>query len=222
MNVRALVRRSRVPGVLLMAVLAGASYPYNFAVYLPPEKAIAWKGLGVGLLAVWAAVNARERDGWLLAAVLALWASADVVLELNFLGGAALFAVGHVVAVVLFRRHRARPVSDDATHRSVSIILLLPVLAMAITLPLEWPSLQFGAYALFLAAMAAAALETRWRAAAAGAALFVASDLLIFARAAGRADAAPAAYAIWYLYVAGVLLIALSVRAQLDESRPSA
>jgi uncharacterized membrane protein YhhN len=107
MSLMGAARAARVPGVLAMAVVAGASYPWTFSHYWPPEQAIAWKGLGVGLLAVWAAVNARGRDGWMLAAVLALWAAADVVLELRFEAGAALFAAGHIVAVALFRRLRA-------------------------------------------------------------------------------------------------------------------
>ncbi len=42
---------------------------------------MAWKGAGVALLAVYAALKARNLDGWLICAVMAFGALGDVLLE---------------------------------------------------------------------------------------------------------------------------------------------
>lgn len=221
---REALRASRVPAVLAMSVLAGVSYSWTFTGSLPFEQEAAWKGLGVGLLAVWAAMNARERDGWLLAAVLALWAAADVALEFAFIGGAALFAAGHATAVLLFLPHaRAAPRGRPMRDALLAILPLLPAFALV---PTEW-RLPVAIYSLFLIAMAVAALRSGVRPIGSlcltgiGALMFVVSDSLIFARLGMTAVPAWLGYAIWYLYYGGVLLIALSVRTQLDESRYS-
>ena len=39
------------------------------------------EGAGVALLAIWAAIQARDVDGWLIAAVMALGATGDVLLD---------------------------------------------------------------------------------------------------------------------------------------------
>ena len=88
--------------IFLAALVAGTSYWFADRLIAPGTLHIAWKGAGVGLLAVWAALNARSRDGWLLAAVLALGALGDVLLETAGLtAGAVAFLAGHAVAVFL-------------------------------------------------------------------------------------------------------------------------
>jgi uncharacterized membrane protein YhhN len=52
----------------LAAIAAGVSYLASWALHLPTAEATAWKGSGVGLLALYAATQARSLDGWLLAA----------------------------------------------------------------------------------------------------------------------------------------------------------
>src|SRR3546814_14246658 len=55
----------------------------------------AWKATGVGFLALWAAANARERDGWLIAAALGFGALGDWLLDAKGLEtGAVAFVVG--------------------------------------------------------------------------------------------------------------------------------
>ena len=68
-------------------------------------------------------------------------------------------------------------------------------------------------YALFVAAMAAAAWTSRFPRylAGIGAMMFLASDLLIFARMGALAGVVWVGLAIWLLYYAGQLLIALGV-----------
>jgi uncharacterized membrane protein YhhN len=169
---------------------------------------IALKGAGVGLLALAAALRAKTTDGWLLAAVLALGALGDVLLEIDFAAGAAAFAAGHVAAIVLYWRNRS-----EIPPRRWSVAALLPVAAAALPAlllrgrPEAWP---FTAYALLLGAMTAAAWLSHFpRLVALGASLFLASDMLIAARLAGGAP--ELGLAIWLLYYVGQLLIFLGV-----------
>src|SRR5687767_8324548 len=87
--------RKRMTGLtrLLVAssLLVGLGYPLLWAQGLPETALIAVKGMAVGLLAIAAASIARTADGWLLAAVLALGAAGDVLLEIEFGAGAAAF-----------------------------------------------------------------------------------------------------------------------------------
>jgi hypothetical protein len=57
----------------------------------------------------------------------------------------------------------------------------------------------------------------RQRLAAAGLTLFAASDLLIFRQLGMAAPEAWSAWAIWYLYFAGVLMVALRPQPGLDR-----
>jgi len=62
--------------LLVIAALAGGiSYLASWSLPLAPAVATAWKGAGVGLLALYAASRAKNLDGWLLVAVMALGAA---------------------------------------------------------------------------------------------------------------------------------------------------
>src|SRR3546814_609856 len=55
----------------------------------------AWTATGVGLLTLWAAANARERNGWLIAAALGFGALGHWLLDAKGRGtGAVAFGVG--------------------------------------------------------------------------------------------------------------------------------
>ena len=205
--------------ILAAAILAGVSY--LFANYAPiaPEANIAWKGAGVGLLALYAAVQARSLDGWLITAVMALGATGDVLLETSGLVvGAISFLIGHLVAIFLYMRNR-RPTPS----RSQGLLALLLVPAVVITaflLPADRataPGIAF--YATGLALMAASAWISRfpryWT--GLGSVAFVVSDLLIFARG-GPLEGAPGIdFAVWGLYFGGQAMIAIGVTRTLRE-----
>src|SRR3954462_3469632 len=132
---------------LLVAVsfFFGLFYPLLWGYGLAPEAMIAAKGAGVGLLAVAAALAARTPDGWLLALLLALGAAGDVLLEIALGAGAAAFAAGHVVSIVLYLRNRR-----EAPARDWAVAALLPVCAAAIPALLLWgrpEALPFALYA---------------------------------------------------------------------------
>ena len=201
--------------LFLAALVAGISYMWSWALPIPDAAAIAWKGAGVGLLASWASRQGTTTDHKLLAIVLTLGASADMALELNFLLGASIFALGHVLAVVLYIRNRRA--GTGARDASLGALFIAGNMALAFHLAsADWAP-PVAIYTLFLAAMAAAALASRFPLAAAGALLFLVSDHLIFARMGSLSGARWADFAIWATYFAGQALIAWGVASKLDS-----
>lgn len=201
----------KAPLLFLAALVAALSYPLSWGLDLPPAAAIAWKGGGVGLLATWAACQGNTTNHRLLATVLALGATADMVLEINFIAGAAIFAIGHVVAITLYLRNR-RP---TPYARITAPALIAGSIALATLLAPADMHAPVAVYTLFLASMAATAGLSRFPIAATGALLFLASDLLIFARMTTLAAADWPTLAIWLLYFAGQALIAWGVASKL-------
>jgi uncharacterized membrane protein YhhN len=197
--------------VLVAAVIAGASYMATWDLGLSPGLAILWKGAGVGLLALYAALRARSIDGWLVAGVMAFGALGDVLLETSGLTvGAAAFLVGHLIAIGLYLRKR-RP----GGAAQLAAIMLIPItMAAAFALPADRQlALSAAAYSAGLGGMAAAAWISRFPRALTGlgALMFLVSDLLIFARAGPLSDVAWVGFAVWVFYFAGQLLIVLGV-----------
>jgi uncharacterized membrane protein YhhN len=205
--------------VLAAAIIAGVSY--LAADYLPVGDAAhtAWKGAGVGLLAVYAALRARSLDGWLITAVMALGALGDVLLETNgMVVGAFSFLAGHTVAIWLYLRNRRPELSPS--QALFAMILVPAVVVTAFLLPADRSmALVVAFYATGLALMAASAWISRfpryWT--GLGAVSFAVSDLLIFARA-GPLEGAPwIGFAVWALYFAGQAMIVIGVSRRLGE-----
>ena len=199
--------------VLAAAVVAASSYVLGWFLPIPDWVNVAWKGAGVSLLAVYAALNAKNLDGWLLAVVMAFGALGDMLLETHGLvTGALAFLAGHLTAIALYLRNR-RPAA--AVDWAVAAGIVVSVTVAAYLLPPERAGAGLIAlYALGLAAMAAAAWLSRFPRAlvAAGALMFCVSDLLIFLRTGRPAlDILPIGLAVWGLYFAGQALIAVGV-----------
>lgn len=194
---------------LIASVIAGVSYVATWVLKLPPGLETVWKGAGVALLAVHAALRAKSLDGWLLAAVMAFGAGGDVLLETHGLTvGAVSFLVGHVVATVLYLRHR---------KGSLVPLVLVPIVVGAAWM-LSGGNAGVALYSAFLATMAATALMSRFplKTVGLGALMFVVSDLLIFARAGPLPDSLASGLAVWGLYYFGQLLICLGVARALE------
>jgi uncharacterized membrane protein YhhN len=206
--------------VLVASVLAGASYLAAGGLPLAPAATTAWKGAGVGLLAVYAALKARNADGWLICAVMAFGALGDVLLETSgLIVGALAFLVGHLIAIGLYLRNR-RP--DPTLSQRLLAAAIVPATVVAAFL---LPSDRAGApgvalYALGLSVMAATAWLSRFPRyrVGAGALMFVASDLLIFARSGPLQGAAWIDLAIWVLYFAGQVLVCVGVTRGLRDT----
>ena len=208
--------------LLIAAIIAGVSYIGSWFLDLPPAASVVWKGAGVVLLAAYAASQARGLDGWLLTVVLGFGALGDVLLETHGLVvGALAFLAGHLTAIGLYLRNREQNLS--ARHLALGLTIIPVVTVTAFLLPPDRAGAGLIAlYALGLAAMAATAWISRFPRSlvAAGALMFVVSDLLIFLRT-GRPglDVFPMALAVWGLYFTGQVLIAVGVTRTLAALR---
>ncbi|HEX8225865.1 MAG TPA: lysoplasmalogenase [Allosphingosinicella sp.] len=204
--------------LVAISLLFGLGYPLLWSQPVPEATLIAAKGMGVALLAVAAASIARGTDGWLLAAVLAFGAAGDVLLEIEFGVGAAAFALGHVVAILLYLRNRRAAGAPGWAAAG-----LLPVAAAiipAILLRGRPEAIPFAAYALLLGAMAGSAWLSRFsRLVTMGALLFLVSDMLIALRMASGETWL--SLPIWLLYYLGQLMIFLGVTSSLPPRERS-
>ncbi len=209
-------------GLFWIAVLAGASYSLTaWGVVDAGAWTAAWKTSGVALLAMWAATRARGADGWLIAAVLALGALGDLLLEVaGFTVGGAAFAAGHAVAIWLYLRNR-RAVLTSSQRLLGWVIAPATVAISAMLAAPVGKALPTAAYAAFLGVMAATAWTSRFPRyrVGLGAVLFVVSDLLIFARMGPLAGSAVPGLLIWPTYFAGQALIAWGVVRMLETEK---
>jgi uncharacterized membrane protein YhhN len=194
--------------LFLAGLIAGGSYYATSWIAVPMPVDAVWKGAGVGLLALWAAVQARSVDGWLIAAALGLGALGDVLLVTHGLTiGALVFLAGHLVAAILYLRNRSGALWQ-------AVVIALAVAATAWILPADRAAAPGVAlYAAALGAMFGTAAISRFPQASVGlgAALFVLSDLLLFGRMGPMAGSALPGLLIWPTYFAGQALIASGV-----------
>lgn len=197
-----------IDALFLLAVIVSAIYFVTTRMGFHGLGASALKGACVGLLALWAAAQARSLDGWLIAAVMAFGAAGDVLLETHgLIVGAMAFLIGHGVAVALYLR-----------NRQANPLIAVPV-ALLVALAAWWlPYARglapgIGLYALGLGAMAGTALTSRFARdnVGLGALMFVASDLLIFAQQGPLHGSMVPHMLIWPLYFTGQAAIAWGV-----------
>ena len=204
----------------LLASLAFAiSYYFVRDGAVPGAYLIVLKGAGVALLAVYALLRAPGADGKLLAAVMAFGAAGDMAIELSLQAGAAFFFVGHLIALALYLRHRRPRLAQSQKSAAAALLLATPLVAFFFPADRS-AALAVALYALALGGMAAAAWSSafpRYRVGF-GAALFVASDLLIFARMGPLADSAVPDLLIWPLYYLGQFLICVGAVSRLRAS----
>jgi uncharacterized membrane protein YhhN len=169
---------------------------------------VAWKAACVAVFAIWAAINARSADGWIIVVVLALGAIGDAVIEWNQTAGAVPFLAGHLVGAILYLRNRRHRPSATQTALAVALLVGIPSIAFLLT-----HAVGVTIYATGLGLMAASAWASRFPRyrVGIGAVLFAASDLLIFARMGPLHDSTLPGRLIMPLYFAGQALIAWGV-----------
>ena len=205
--------------ILIAAMAAGLSYLAADALPLPAPAAIAWKGAGVALLAIYAASQAHNAEGWLITGVMAFGALGDVMLEIaGLIPGALAFLVGHLIAIALYLRNRRAKLS--LSQGLLAIVIIPATVVTAYLLPTDRPGAPGVAlYALGLSVMAATAWISRFPRylVGLGAMMFVASDLLIFAHSGPLAHASWIGLAIWGLYFAGQTAICWGVTTRLSQ-----
>jgi hypothetical protein len=176
------------------ALAAGASFTIAGWSGVAGAFILPWKGLCVALLALWVWQRTQGPDGALLTTALAFGAIGDVLID----------AIGHVVAILLYRRHRRAALSRSQA--------MLGYLIAPLTVAITWSLTRDAAvcvYAALLGAMAGMAWTSGfpryWT--GLGAMLFVASDIAIFARM-GLSRAEWAGWLVLPLYFAGQAMIA--------------
>nr|WP_281422957.1 lysoplasmalogenase family protein [Sphingomonas colocasiae] len=206
--------------MVALSIAFGLSYIPVLGLSWSSDIGTVWKGAGVALLAVAAAVEARGRDGWLLASMLALGALGDVLLEIAGLtAGALAFMAAHIVAITLYLANRRPALAPSQLILALAVVPLGTFIAWS--LPADRAQAGgVGLYALFVAAMAGAAWASRFPRlrTGIGAMMFLVSDLLIFARMGAFEGAIWIGTAIWLLYYLGQLLIFLGVARSLTAS----
>jgi uncharacterized membrane protein YhhN len=199
---------------LFGSLIAGISFPATW-LFLPIDGglyAILWKMAAVGLLLPFALRRHHEGEFILLAIMLGFYTLGDGLIELSMVAGALAFAVGHLVAMLIYFRHRRVSPVFSQKLLAVTIFVATPIIAFVLP-PTQDEGIQVAAYSVILAAMAAMAWNSnfpRYRVGL-GAILFVISDLLIFAELGPLAGTTITGIAIWYLYYFGVLMIAVGV-----------
>jgi uncharacterized membrane protein YhhN len=209
--------------LVALSIAFGLSYIVILGLSWPFALTTVWKGAGVALLAIAAALEARGRDGWLLALVLALGAFGDVLLETaGLIVGAVAFIAAHIAAILLYLSNR-RPAM---TGSQLTLVLLVVPLGAFIAWLLPADRAQapgVAIYAMFVAAMAGAAWASRFPRlrTGLGGMMFLLSDLLIFGRMGALEGAVWVGPAIWLLYYLGQLLIFLGVTRTLRSTTPA-
>ena len=195
------------------AIVAGVTFWAVSHLGISGALFVAWKGVCVALLTVCAALAARDRNGWLITAVMALGTLGDVVLETSgiVVGGVA-FLAGHLVAILLYLSNRRK----EGGAVAIAIALAVPSIAFALTR-------DIGAtfYAAGLGSMAGAAWYSRFprTLVATGALMFAVSDLLIFAELGPLKGSIVPAFTIWPLYLGGQTLIVYGVLRTLEARK---
>ena len=193
---------------LLASLIAGISYYFIAGSQVPGLYQIAWKGAGVALLAVWALARHPGADARQIGVVMMFGALGDVLIEISQTAGAGAFLLGHLAALHLYVRHPRPALTPSQRMAAAALLILPPVLAWQLT-----ASIAATFYAVALGAMAASAWLSsfpRYRVGI-GAVLFVASDLLIFARMGTLASSPLPGLLIWPLYYFGQFLICTGV-----------
>ncbi len=169
---------------------------------------IALKGASVAALAGYALARSRGPSGRMIAVVMALGAAGDIGMELYVTVGAAFFLVGHLVAIWLYRRNVRPDPTGSQLGAAAALVLGVPIIGWLLT-----GDFLVAIYALALGSMAGSAWLSRFSRyhVGFGAVLFVASDLLIFARMGGVLDQSVTEWFVWLFYYTGQFLICTGV-----------
>ena len=203
-----------------LAIVAGGSYWLIGEHHLPQPVSVAWKGSGVGLLGLWAALNAQRSLAWWFVLVLALDALGDVLIDVVSLRrGALAFVIGHVIASLFYLAHRRRLVAASQVALAAMLFFGVPLICFLMA-PHDHKMVvtSYGASVGAMAAMAWVSRFPRYRVGI-GTVLFVASDLIIVAGLDLPGHPFVTQTLIWPLYFSGQALIAWGVVSSLVRWR---
>ena len=209
---------------LVFASIAAALAFYYLRVSPWPELyLIPLKGAAVGLLALYLWLRHSSPDARLMAWAFAVATIGDVALEIEterMIGGLLFFAY-HVLAMGVYLRNRRPQLAPTQKAAVVAMLLLTPLIGWLLPADRD-QALSVALYALALGAMAASAWASvfpRYRVGA-GAALFLLSDLLLFAEMGPLQGNVVPQILVWPVYYLGQLLIATGVAQTLRKRDP--
>ena len=206
---------------LLLSVLAALAFYYMRWTAFPELYLLPLKGAAAGLLAVYAFVRHRSNDAKMMGWALGAAALGDIALEIDFQIAGLLFFVFHVMAMGLFLQHRRADLAPSQTWVCGLTLLLTPVVAYLLPADRD-AAWSVALYGLALGAMAASAWASsfpRYRVGA-GAMLFVASNVLIFAEMGPLEGEFLPQVVIWPVYYLGIFLICTGVIQTLRKREP--
>ncbi len=197
---------------LLLSLAIGLSYPLVSSLQWPEFAVLIWKMAALACLIPFALRRHHSGEFAILAVILALYSLGDGLIEFSLTLGGIAFAIGHIVAIYLYSRHRRiKPIFSQKLF-AACLFTLTPVIGYM--LPSDRGSaVNIAVYCLLLGGMASMAWSSnfpRYRVGI-GAVLFVISDLILFARQDALADWQPAQYMVWYSYYLGVFAIAVGI-----------
>jgi uncharacterized membrane protein YhhN len=201
---------------LLLSLLFGISYFFVNDSNIPGVYLMAWKGAGVGFLAIYALIRLHRLDGKIVGAIMALGAIGDMALEYDLILGAGAFMAGHLLAIIFYSRFRRHKLGFSQKLFAIILVPLSVLIAWA--LPFDRSeAVGVAVYCLSVAAMAAMAWTSRFSRyqVGAGAIMFLISDLLIFARMGPLETSNIPEMLIWPLYYFGQFMIATGIVATL-------
>ena len=196
---------------LLASLIAGIGFWLLKDTAMPGLYRMALKGAGVALLAVYALNRHKGHDANTIAAVMGFGALGDVLIEIRLEAGAVAFLIGHIIAARLYWQHRRSAPGGSQRAAALALLVLTPVVSFLLG------GLPVAIYALGLGAMASSAWLSsfsRYRVGL-GAVMFVASDLLIFAKGGVLAGSPLPGLLIWPLYYFAQFLICTGVVGEL-------
>jgi uncharacterized membrane protein YhhN len=209
--------------LLLASIVAALAFYYLRWGPWPELYLIPLKGAAVGLLATYLWLRHSSPDARLLAWAFGAAALGDMALEIEtdrLIGGLLFFAY-HVMAMGVYLRNRRPQLAPSQKAAVVAMLLLTPLIAWFMPADRD-QALNVTIYALALGAMAASAWASvfpRYRVGA-GAALFLLSDLLLFAGMGPLQGHIVPQILVWPVYYLGQLLIATGVAQTLRKRDP--
>ncbi|WP_246021602.1 lysoplasmalogenase [Alteraurantiacibacter aquimixticola] len=206
---------------MLLSLTAALAFYYLRWTAMPEAYLIPVKGAGVALLALYAFMRHSSPDARLLTWALGAACLGDMALEFDHRIGGMLFFLFHVLAMGVFLRNRRPELKGLDSWVAGLTLILTPVIAWMLPTDRE-AAWEVGFYALALGGMAASAWASnfpRYRVGA-GAMLFLASDLLIFAEMGPLQGHFLPQYMVWPTYYLGMFLITTGVIQTLRKRDP--
>ncbi len=208
------------PFLLLSFAAALAFYYLRFTPF-PELYLMLVKGAGVALLAIYAFARHSSPDARLLGWALGAAALGDMAMQWNHQIGGLLFFLFHVLAMGVFLRNRRESITGTQSWVVGMTLILTPVIAWLLPADRD-AAWQVGLYGFALGGMASSAWASsfpRYRVGA-GAMLFLASDLLIFAGWGPLEGHFLPEYMVWPVYYLGMFLITTGVIQTLRKRDP--